>query len=97
MYGHASKNDVDVKFPIKDLDLTEFLDARTTEGRRYVYDLFAVSNHTGSLSGGHYYAYAKSIGKDEWNEFNDGHVSKIHNPHNMQTRGAFALFYELKK
>ena len=32
----------------------------------YKYDLFAVSNHYGSLGGGHYTAYAKNPVHKKW-------------------------------
>jgi ubiquitin carboxyl-terminal hydrolase 4/11/15 len=38
------------------------------------YDLFAISNHYGSLNGGHYTAYAKNI-DNKWYEFDDSCVS----------------------
>ena len=95
MYGNMSKNDADVKFPIWDLDLTEFCE-RSREDERYLYDLFAVSNHDGSLHGGHYTAYAKTIGENKWFEFNDSIVQQL-DPDMMPTQGAFALFYERKK
>jgi ubiquitin carboxyl-terminal hydrolase 4/11/15 len=39
------------------------------------YELFAVSNHYGSMGGGHYTAYAKNDGS--WYHYNDSNVSKI--------------------
>ena len=35
------------------------------------YELIAVSNHFGSLGGGHYTAFAKNSYNDKWYEFND--------------------------
>lgn len=47
-----------INFPLVDLDLSEFL---TNENRDMpIYDLFATSNHNGSLVKGHYYAMAKN-------------------------------------
>ena len=35
------------------------------------YNLFAVSNHSGSAFGGHYTAYCKHPESKEWHSFND--------------------------
>ncbi|XP_030570000.1 ubiquitin carboxyl-terminal hydrolase 47 isoform X3 [Drosophila novamexicana] len=43
----------------------------------YIYDLFAIMIHSGSASGGHYYAYIKDFDNDEWFCFNDQNVSTI--------------------
>lgn len=40
-----------------------------------VYNLFAVQIHSGTIGGGHYYAYIKD--KEMWYEFNDSTVSLI--------------------
>ena len=78
-YGSMSKNDIDVKFPVYDHDLTEFWEGKEVD-EKYMYDLFAVSNHFGGLGGGHYTAFSKSIGKDSWFRFDDDHVTAIHDP-----------------
>jgi ubiquitin carboxyl-terminal hydrolase 4/11/15 len=39
------------------------------------YELYAVSNHYGSMGGGHYTAYAKNGGS--WYDYNDSSVYKI--------------------
>ncbi|XP_064552476.1 ubiquitin carboxyl-terminal hydrolase 47 isoform X3 [Drosophila montana] len=43
----------------------------------YIYELFAIMIHSGSASGGHYYAYIKDFDNDEWFCFNDQNVSTI--------------------
>lgn len=43
----------------------------------YVYELFAIMIHSGSASGGHYYAYIKDFDSFEWFSFNDQTVSPI--------------------
>lgn len=43
----------------------------------YVYDLFAIMIHSGSASGGHYYAYIKDMETGNWYSFNDQTVSTI--------------------
>ncbi|KAG7164653.1 Ubiquitin carboxyl-terminal hydrolase 47-like [Homarus americanus] len=43
----------------------------------YVYELFSIMIHSGSASGGHYYAYIKDFATGEWFCFNDQSVTKI--------------------
>ena len=43
----------------------------------YVYELYAVLNHSGAISGGHYYAYVKNLESKKWYNFNDSNVSEI--------------------
>lgn len=73
----VQKQDKEIIFPIKELDLKDYIckdypvDIGSTK-----YDLFAMSNHSGSYSGGHYVAFSKHIetdddGKDMWYFFDD--------------------------
>lgn len=43
----------------------------------YVYELFSIMIHSGSASGGHYYAYIRDFDKNLWFCFNDQSVSPI--------------------
>ncbi|XP_030375681.1 ubiquitin carboxyl-terminal hydrolase 47 [Scaptodrosophila lebanonensis] len=47
------------------------------ESGPYIYELFAIMIHSGSASGGHYYAYIKDFDSNEWFCFNDQNVSSI--------------------
>lgn len=47
------------------------------ESGPYLYDLFAIMIHSGSASGGHYYAYIKDFKTEEWSCFNDQCVSPV--------------------
>ncbi|XP_049864801.1 ubiquitin carboxyl-terminal hydrolase 47 isoform X4 [Schistocerca gregaria] len=49
----------------------------THEKGPYVYELFSIMIHSGSASGGHYYAYIKDFKKNEWFCFNDQIVTRI--------------------
>lgn len=64
-----------VDFPLEGLDLSSHL--LTEQEVPPVYDLFAVSNHMGSLGGGHYTAYAKQPGTERWYCFDDSRVSEV--------------------
>lgn len=43
----------------------------------FVYELFSIMIHSGSASGGHYYAYIKDFPTGEWFCFNDQSVTKV--------------------
>lgn len=43
----------------------------------YMYELFAIMIHSGSASGGHYYAYIKDFNSYNWYSFNDQTVSPV--------------------
>jgi len=43
----------------------------------YLYELFAIMIHSGSASGGHYYAYIKEFENNDWFCFNDQNVNPV--------------------
>lgn len=49
----------------------------SNESGPYVYELFAIMIHSGSASGGHYYAYIKEFETGDWFCFNDQTVSAV--------------------
>uniref|UniRef100_A0A665WTL1 Ubiquitin carboxyl-terminal hydrolase n=1 Tax=Echeneis naucrates TaxID=173247 RepID=A0A665WTL1_ECHNA len=67
------KLDSFVDFPLRDLDMSEFLINPNAGPCRY--DLIAVSNHYGGMGGGHYTAYAKNKDDGKWYNFDDSSVS----------------------
>uniref|UniRef100_A0A3P8NMD6 Ubiquitin carboxyl-terminal hydrolase n=1 Tax=Astatotilapia calliptera TaxID=8154 RepID=A0A3P8NMD6_ASTCA len=62
-----------VDFPLRDLDMSEFLINPNAGPCRY--DLIAVSNHYGGMGGGHYTGYAKNKDDGKWYNFDDSSVS----------------------
>jgi ubiquitin carboxyl-terminal hydrolase 4/11/15 len=61
-----------------------------------VYELYAVSNHYGSLGGGHYTAYAKNHRENKWYKFDDSSASSVQ-AESVKTSAAYVLFYRLKE
>lgn len=55
--------------------------------------MYAVSNHFGTLTGGHYTAFCKSPVTDEWQEYNDSSVSKVYNVNSVVADSAYVLYY----
>ncbi|XP_055866879.1 ubiquitin carboxyl-terminal hydrolase 2-like isoform X2 [Biomphalaria glabrata] len=83
-----------VDFPIRSLDLTDFAAEGATIGRRVLYDLYAVSNHSGGTSSGHYTAYCRNPYSGEWYLYNDARVTSVRS-NEIVTPEAYVLFYEL--
>ncbi|NWW92555.1 UBP2 hydrolase, partial [Rhynochetos jubatus] len=87
----TSKLTTFVNFQLKDLDLREFA---SQSCNHTVYNLYAVSNHSGTTMGGHYTAYCKSPVSSEWHSFNDSRVTPMSSSH-VRSSDAYLLFYEL--
>ncbi|XP_043934596.1 ubiquitin carboxyl-terminal hydrolase 4-like [Protopterus annectens] len=85
------KLDTIVNFPIRNLDMSEFV--CDPEAGPCVYDLIAVSNHYGGMGGGHYTAYAKNKIDQKWYYFDDSSVS-IASEDQIVTKAAYVLFYQ---
>uniref|UniRef100_A0A1I7YQ44 ubiquitinyl hydrolase 1 n=1 Tax=Steinernema glaseri TaxID=37863 RepID=A0A1I7YQ44_9BILA len=80
-----------VKFPVRGFDLTDRVLEKS--GKEYVYDLIAISDHSGGLEGGHYTAVGLNNGK--WYKFDDSSASELGDlPDEMPSRGAYMLFYQ---
>ena len=60
------------------------------------YDLYAVSNHYGSLAFGHYTAYGKNHETGKWYDYNDSSVSELDSPNDVVTPSAYVLYYVRK-
>ena len=87
------KNNARVKF-YEGLDLKEIIDPETQRADYTKYDLFAISNHIGSINTGHYYSNIK-IGQN-WYCFEDSKVYKIGPQIEMNTQEVYTLFYKMK-
>ena len=57
-----------------------------------VYDLYAVCNHLGSMTRGHYTAYCRNPADGNWYMFDDVHVQPV-TEEELITQGAYMLFY----
>ncbi|XP_012868555.1 PREDICTED: ubiquitin carboxyl-terminal hydrolase 43 [Dipodomys ordii] len=59
----------------------------------FLYDLYAVCNHHGSLQGGHYTAYCRNSLDGQWYSYDDSTVEPL-GEDEVNTRGAYILFYQ---
>lgn len=82
-----------VKFPLKDLDLKDWISPNCKLDQTTKYDLYGASMHSGGLGGGHYTAYAQSVVSNEWYYLNDSSVSRA-DAKSTQSPCAYLLFYK---
>lgn len=75
--------------------MSKFVIGAGTENE-LVYDLFAVSNHYGSMSGGHYTAFGKNPLLQKWFEFDDDSVKQV-SPADVVSKSGYVLFYKKRQ
>ncbi|CAN6335128.1 unnamed protein product [Urochloa humidicola] len=92
-YSRYTKNKLEtfVDFPVHDLDLSKYIGHRCQQ-IPHNYRLYAISNHYGSMGGGHYTAYVYDEAKKGWYDFDDRHVGPI-TEDSIKTSAAYVLFY----
>ncbi len=81
-----------IDFPIENLDLRKYVKG---SGPEAAYNLYAVSNHIGSIGFGHYTAFAYNKSHDGWYRFDDNCVARAE-PSDICTSAAYVLFYKRK-
>jgi len=87
---YREKLSMNVKFPIDNLDISEYV--INDQEKKAVYSLYAVSNHYGSLGGGHYTAFCKNDSSKEWFIFDDSNVRNLKGT--IVNPAAYVLFYQ---
>jgi ubiquitin C-terminal hydrolase len=63
------------------------------EYKSYKYRLYAISNHTGTLDGGHYTAATLNFKSNKWHKFDDEKASQVHDTASLKSSMAYLLFY----
>ncbi len=63
---HREKINELIDFPVEGLDLAQYVKGPHCAEAPPVYDLYAVSHHSGGLGGGHYTATCKNFHNDKW-------------------------------
>jgi len=83
-----------VNFPIENLDMRPYVLNLRNEPEPVLYDLYGVSNHYGSLNGGHYTASVKNYVTGSWYNMNDSSCSQTSGSNrDIVTPAAYLLFY----
>ena len=83
------KNDTFVDFPIENLNMNKYIKWNSKEN--YIYDLYAISLHSGWTEGGHYTAYCKNY-DGNWYYYDDSKCTKI-SEKEICNENAYVLFY----
>ena len=96
-FVHRQKLEQLVDFPLESLDMAPFVKGPPPDAGSTVYDLYAVSEHSGGLGGGHYTAVARNTEGLEgapsgWYAFNDSSAGKTTAERVVSPR-AYVLFY----
>jgi ubiquitin carboxyl-terminal hydrolase 4/11/15 len=106
---YRSKLDDVIEFPLRNLDLSGYVQDHTAlqlsadSAERVVapsYDLFAVANHYGGMGGGHYTAMAYHSEQQQWYHYDDASVQPIAVEDVAQTvvsPAAYILFYKRRE
>jgi ubiquitin C-terminal hydrolase len=88
------KNQILITFPFDELDLSEYVIGYKKNS--YVYELYGVCNHSGSVLGGHYTSYVKNA-NGKWYHYNDTNVTEIQLLSSIISPKAYCLFYRKKE
>ena len=89
-----NKNQILITFPLENLDLSKYVIGYKRES--YVYDLYGVCNHSGSVMGGHYTSFVKNA-NGKWYHYNDTSVSEVTAVQQIITPHAYCFFYRKRK
>ncbi len=84
------KNQILITFPLDNLNLSNYVIGYNKNN--YNYELYGISNHSGSSSGGHYTSYIKNA-NNKWYHFNDTSVSEVKLENSLISSKAYVLFY----
>jgi len=86
------KNQIPIQFPLENLDLSPYTIGY--KEKSYVYDLYGICNHSGSVLGGHYTSFVKNA-NGNWYHFDDNNVTQV-DASKIITPKAYCLFYRKK-
>ena len=89
---YEAKINSPIQFPLNNINLNNYLVENSNENSK-IYDLFAIVNHIGTLSCGHYHTIIKF--NDKWIKFNDSTVSYF--TRTFDSQDAYILIYKYIK
>lgn len=94
-YGRYKKNNTHIDIPLEGASFAKYVRGYTPE--KYVYDLYGVCNHHGSIGGGHYTATVR-VADGRWFNFNDERVGEIvPKMTHLDGSAPYCLFYRRRK
>ena len=87
-----NKINTEVIFPLRGLDLNEYVKDKDDDPIEKIYDLRCIMYHSGELGYGHYYAVCYNTIHNKWLLYNDERVREI-NENEISRKDAYVLFY----
>lgn len=81
-----------VDFPVENLNLDRYVIGSRPQSPSN-YNLYAVSNHNGTLDGGHYTAMCRHFQFDRWFKFDDSEVKEMSSLSMIRSPLSYILFY----
>lgn len=84
------KNQIMVDFPLENLNLSKYVIGYNKD--TFIYDLYGVCNHSGSVMGGHYTSFVKNA-NGKWYHYNDTSVAEVSMIQQIVTPKAYCFFY----
>ena len=93
--GNITKTTSTIKFPLTNFDIKDYL-SDIHQINNTIYDLYAISDHSGSCNSGHYIAYCKNSLNGKWYGFNDERVFYVDDSDlekELVSKNAYILFY----
>jgi ubiquitin C-terminal hydrolase len=82
-----------ITFPLDNLDLSSYVIGY--KKKSYLYELYGVCNHSGSVLGGHYTSFIKNA-NNKWYLCNDTSVTEVPRVESIISPKAYVLFYRKK-
>ncbi len=92
--NNMRKNNSFVDFPLEDFNLSKYITGYNKE--TYVYDLYALCNHSGNVMGGHYTACVRNA-NNKWYTFNDTSIQEVPDVQLLKNNNPYCFFYRKKK
>ena len=91
-WGHHTNNKLNtlIRTPIHNADFSKYV--KGYNPKTYMYDLYGVCNHGGSVHGGHYTSFVKNA-NEQWYHYNDTSVSKVSLLSQIVSPKAYCFFY----
>ena len=80
-----------IDFPINKANFSNLVEKQID--KKAIYDLMAIANHSGGLSGGHYWAYTRGT-NGKWYNCNDDDITEILNESSIISNTAYFLVYK---
>lgn len=91
--ARRSKDSRLIQYPTEHFDISNMMTPAFIDSSKcYQYRLQCIVNHTGNLSGGHYFTYCMDEDTKTWYEFNDS-IVKVISSKKVVTSNAYILYY----